>query len=58
MEPTFKWNTGVFIRRMGLLLALSLLAMSGIAQAKAKITMPLVTGYFNDYKVFTSYIKL
>jgi len=45
-------SKNVFARRVGMFAALSLLAITGIAQAATKITMPLVTGYYNDQKIY------
>lgn len=43
---------GVVSRRLGAVLALSLLALSGIAHAAAKITMPLVRGFYDGQEIY------
>ncbi len=52
MEPTLTQTNISLARRIGMLAAISLLALSGVAQAATKITMPLVTGYYNDQKIY------
>ena len=55
MKLTFKYLTSVDgARRLAMLSALMLLliAVTGIAHAAPNITMPLVTGFFNDVKIY------
>ena len=57
MKLTFKYQTSVDgARRLAMLSALMLLliAVTGIAHAAPNITMPLVTGYFNDVKIYVT----
>ena len=57
MKLTFKYQTSVDgARRFAMLSALMLLliAVTGIAHAAPNITMPLVTGFFNDVKIYVT----
>jgi hypothetical protein len=52
MEPILKWNRGNSVRYFGILIVMLLVSMTNVAQAVPKITMPLVTGYYNDYEIY------
>lgn len=52
MEPNLATTKSTLTRRIGMLAAVSLLALSSAAQAATKITMPLVTGYYDDQKIY------
>ena len=55
MKLTFKYHPSVGGGRrlaMRFALMLSLIAVTGLAHSAPNITMPLVTGYFNDMNIY------